>query len=196
MSRGFTLIEIVIALAIFTGISLLASFFVLDISNFSLFFGENLSVQQELQLSLIPMASEIRAMGPSSTGSYPIASAAAGSFIFYSDSDNDGLFEKIRYFMDGNIFKKGVIKPTGNPLNYDPAQENVFELVHYVTNSGSVFSYYDKNFTGIQLPLTFPIDVSAIKTIKASLIVAQNPEILPGPLNFSVTASGRNLNND
>lgn len=196
MNKGFTLVEIIIVLAVFSGIVLMVSFLTLDISSFSLFFGENLSVQQELQLSLVPMVSEVRSMGRSSTGSYPIASAAANSLIFYSDIDNDGLFEKMRYFMDGDIFKKGVIKPTGSPLTYDPTQESVYELVHYVTNFSSIFKYYDESFTGTQVPLSFPIDVSAIRTMKASLTVDRNPNVLPGPFDFSVTASPRNIDDN
>lgn len=191
--KGFTLIEVVIALAIFTTIALAISLFTLDISNFSVFFGENLSAQQELQLSLLSMAREIRAMGPSSTGSYQIASATANSVTFYSDSDDDGLFERLRYFMDGDIFKKGVIKPSGNPLVYDPAQENVYELVHYVTNGSTVFTYYDKNFTGTQPPLSFPVNAPLIKAVKASLVVDQNAGAPPLPLDFSITATARNF---
>ena len=98
--------------------------------------------------------------------------------------------------MDGDIFKKGVIKPTGSPLTYDPTQESVYELVHYVTNFSSIFKYYDESFTGTQVPLSFPIDVSAIRTMKASLTVDRNPNVLPGPFDFSVTASPRNIDDN
>ena len=175
-TRGFTLIEILIVLAIFTTLSLLIGRFALDISNFSVFFGEDLRAQQELQSSLRPMIRELRSMGPSNNGSYPIMTASATALTFYSDSDGDGLFERIRYYMEGNIFKKGILKPSGNPLTYNPAQEKTFEFAHNVTNGSAVFSYYDKNYTGSGNALSSPINIPAIKLVKVELVIDQNPQ--------------------
>jgi len=190
---GFTLIEILITMTIFISLFLVITRFSLDISSFSSFFEESLVAQQELQISLRSMVREIRSMGPSSNGSYPIMSASASSFTFYSDSDGDGLFERIRYYTEDNIFKKGVIKPTGSPLTYDPAQEKTFELVHNVTNGTAVFFYYDKDYVGSGSPLAFPVDVVAVKLIKTEVIVDQNPNALPGPISFVITAMIRNF---
>lgn len=193
MKKGFTLIEIIITLAIFTGVVIIVSFFTLDISNFSFFFGENLIAQQELQQSLKGMIREIRSMGPSNLGSYPIMSVTADSFVFYSDTDDDGLFERIRYYAQGNTFMKAIIKPTGNPLVYDPAQEKTFELAHNITNGSNIFLYFDNNYSGTENPLPFPINIPLVKTVKASLTVDQNPLTPPLPLNFSITAMIRNF---
>ncbi len=193
IKTGFTLIEIVIAVTIFTMVVLVISFFTLDISKFSFFFGENLIAQQEIQQSLRGMIPEIRSMGPSNLGGYPIMAATANSFTFYTDNDKDGLFERIRYYMDGNIFKKAVIKPTGNPLTYNPAEEKTFELVHYVTNANNIFSYFDNNYTGSESSLPFPINIPSVKTIKSELIADQNPQEPPLPLSFSITAMIRNF---
>ena len=193
MKKGFTLIEIIIALAILSGTLLVIGLFTLDISNFSIFYGQNLSAQQELQLSLRFMIREVRSMGPSNNGSYPIVSATANSVTFYSDSDKDGLFERIRYYMEGSVFKKAIIKPTGNPLVYNPAQENTFELVNNVINGNSVFDYYDKNYTGAESPLSFPVNIPLVKSLRATLTVDQNPLALPVPISFSITAMIRNF---
>lgn len=193
MSRGFTLIEIIIAASIFTMVVMVISFFVLDISNFSFFFGENLVAQQELQQSLKSIVSEIRSMGPSDNGGYPIMSAASNLLTFYSDLDGDGKFERVRYYIEGAIFKKSILESTGNPPVYDPSQEKTFELVHYVTNTNSIFSYYDDAYTGNGSSLPTPINIPSIKTIKVSLIVDQNPLQPPLPMNFSITATIRNF---
>src|SRR3989344_8127549 len=62
LSAGFTLIEIIIAMAIFSGIVFVVSSFGLDVYDFGIFLGENLTAQQELQLTLRSMVSEMRAM--------------------------------------------------------------------------------------------------------------------------------------
>ena len=193
MQKGFTLIEIIISMAIFTMVAMVISFFTLDISNFSFFFGETLVAQQELQQSLKVIVREIRSMGPSNNGSYPIIASSANSLTFYSDIDDDGLFERLRYYVEDNIFKKAVIKPTGNPLVYNPAEENIYELVNNVTNAGSVFEYYSRDYTGSEASLPAPIDIPSVKTIKVSLTVDQNPLQPPLPMSFSITAMIRNF---
>ncbi len=192
MNKGFTLIEILISVALFTSVVLIISVFTMDISSFSFVFGENLIAQQELQQSLSGMVREIRSMGPSNNGSYPIMSAGSNLITFYTDTDDDGLFERVRYYVEGGIFKKAVLKPTGNPLVYDPAQEKISELVHNVTNGDNVFSYYAGTYTGTEPALPFPIDIPLVKTVKAELIVDQNPLVPPVPQSFSITAMIRN----
>ena len=45
--------------------------------------------------------------------------------------DDDGLKEKIRYYLTGTTLKKGVIKPTGSPPVYLSANESCLaHLVH------------------------------------------------------------------
>ena len=117
-NKGFTLIEIIIAIAIFSGIILAVSMFGLDVYDFGIFLGENLNAQRELQTTLRVMASEMKAMNQSVVGSYAIESASQNAITFYSDIDGDGLTDKIRYFLENNILKKGVIKPSGSPLSY------------------------------------------------------------------------------
>lgn len=193
LNSGFTLIEILITMAIFISVLLVVIRFTLDISEFSVFFGADLTAEQELQISLRPIIREVRSMGPSSVGSFPIMTASADSLTFYSDSDGDGLFERIRYYMEGNIFKKGILKPSGNPLSYNLADEKTFELVHNIINGSTVFSYYNKTYTGSESPLALPIDIPSIKMIKVELSTDWDPKALPGPITFSISAMIRNF---
>ena len=174
-------------------VAMTISFFTMDISSFSFFFGEHLIAQQELQQSLKVIVREIRSMGPSNNGSYPIMTATANSLTFYTDIEGDGLFERVRYYVEGNTFKKAIIKPTGNPLVYNSAEEKIFELVSNVTNGGSVFFYYDNAYTGVEPSLPLPINIPLIKTVKATLTVDQNPLQPPLPMSFSITAMIRNF---
>lgn len=193
-NRGFTLLEIIVVMGILFGIMFVVVRFGLDIASFGGFLGENLSSTQELQQTFKVIKTEIRSMGPASNGGYPIESAANGSFVFYSDTDGDGLFERVRYYLEGNILKKGITKPTGNPLTYLPANEQIRELVHnIVTGSPPVFSYFPKDTDGNGAPLSTPADPSTIRLLRMSLTADQNPQQLPGPATLNILITIRNF---
>lgn len=193
-NTGFTLIEIVIALALFSGIVLATGFFLNYMSNVGIFFGEGLTAQQEVQEVFRAMITELRSMAPSNTGSYPIAEAATSSLLFYGDIDKDNLFERIRYFLDGTILKKGVIKPSGNPFTYNPANEEIsFSVRNIIATSSAIFSYYDKNYSGSEPAMTPPVNISDIRLIKVDIAINQGAQPRQIPMTFSIQVAPRNL---
>lgn len=193
MNKGFTLIEMIISIGILSAVMVAVSMFGLDIYDFGIFLGENLIAHQEIQLTLKVIISEMRAMSQSVNGGYPIESASQNSIIFYSDMDGDGFTERIRYFLDGNKFKKGVIKPSGNPLFYSGA-ENITEEIHNIYSAGgNIFGYYDSSYSGTQAELGFPINIPNIKLIKVNLTVDPNPADPSSRVNFSTSVNIRNL---
>lgn len=186
--------EIIIAMSILSGVVLAITMFSLDIYDFGIFLGENIVAEQEIQLTLRVMASEIRAMAQSVTGSYPIELASQNSLTFYSDIDGDGLAERIRYFLDGTTFKKGIITPTGAPLSYLIANEEIIEKVHNVYSAaGDIFAYYDPSYTGTQTALTFPLNISALSLININITVDQTPADSVSRINLSTSVNMRNL---
>ena len=190
---GFTLIEILIAMTIFSGILLLVSIFGLDVYDFGIFLGDNLNAQQEIQSTLRVMASEMRAMNQSVIGSYAIEGASQNSISFYSDIDGDGLTDKVRYFLDGNILKKGVTKPSGSPLSYS-GTENIIEEIHNIyIPAGNIFSYYGSPYTGTEAALAFPINIPELKLIKTTITVDQTPADTASRINLSISVNIRNL---
>ena len=126
------------------------------------------------------------------TGAYVINQAEASSFIFYSDIDNDGLKEKVRYFLIGTTLQKGVIKPTGSPLSYNPLNETISTLAENLTNV-SIFDYYDKFYDGTTAPLSLPVNTSDIRLIKITIIIDKDPNRSPTAMTFSTEVSIRNL---
>lgn len=192
--RGFTLLEILIAMGIFLLILFVVTTFGLDVSTFGGFLGESLNSQNDLQQTFKQMRTEIRSLGPASNGAYAIESATATSLAFFSDFDNDGLFERIRYFLDGTTLKRGVTKPTGNPLVYLTDNEQIKEVARSIVNNPPIiFSYYPKGVTAEGTPFPLPADVSLIRLIKISLTVDADTQQLPAPTSLSMAVALRNF---
>lgn len=199
LSAGFTLIEVMISMAILGGIMFMVSMFGLDIFNFQIFLSDAFTMQQEIGLTLTSMGVEVRAMGPSANGSYSIEAASDTSLTFYSDVDGDNAFDRVRYFVAGNVFRRGIIKPVGNPATYPLANETFKDLVNNVvlppTASQSLFVYYDQNYTGTQAKLPLPIDVNRIRIIKATITADRTPQDIKSRVDYSSTMLIRNLRN-
>ncbi|MBI5079509.1 fibronectin type III domain-containing protein [Candidatus Wolfebacteria bacterium] len=192
INAGFTIIEVMISFTVLAAVVLVVALFSQDIFKFSGFFSESLKTQQEVQQTFQSLAIEIRSMGPSSIGSYSIAEATTSTLVFYSDIDRDGLFERVKYFLNGSTLEKGVVKPTGNPLVYNLTGEAVNEVIHgVVATSSGVFSYYGADYTGSEPPMSFPINISDIRLIKAEISAQGNAK---SPVEkFSILATPRNL---
>ncbi|MDP3954049.1 MAG: prepilin-type N-terminal cleavage/methylation domain-containing protein [bacterium] len=190
---GFTLIEIVVGMSILAVAVLLISSFGLDIFNSQISFGRAIEIEQEVQQTFKILVPELRSLEPSVNGSFPISQAGSLSLEFYSDTDNDGLSEKIRYFLENNTLKRSITPPSGSPPVYDLGDEKIKEVIHDLTNASSpIFYYYDKNYTGSEPTLAFPINIPDIRVIKIQITV--DPDIVgSSPLIFSAQATPRNL---
>lgn len=172
--NGFTLIEILIASVIMLLVMFFLGSFFINIVNFKNFLDPLFTSHFETQAAIQEITPAIQTMSSSNVGSYPIAQAATSTFTFYSDIDGDDLIEQIRYFLADNILKKGVIKPTGNPLSYNPVNEKISEVIHDVVfraSTSTIFSYYDENFTGSEAALSQPVDISKIRVIGVEISV-------------------------
>ena len=193
-SAGFTFIEVMVSSAILALVVLGITLFSQDIFRFGSFFSDSLKTQQEIQQTFQSLVTEIRSMGPSSIGSYSIAEATTSTLVFYSDIDRDGLFERIRYFLDGSALKRGVVKPTGNPFVYNLSGEAVSEAIHgVVATSSGIFSYYGAGYTGNEPAMSFPVAISDIRLIKAEVSAKGNAK---SPTEkFFILATPRNLRN-
>ena len=191
ISGGFTLIEILFGVAIFLLIIGVLTLFSRNVWIYNSFVSAGLVNADNGRQILKTMTSEIRTASSADTGAYTISQAASSSFTFYSNIDNDVLKEKVRYFLTGATLRKGVIKPTGSPLSYNPANEQVSTLAPSVTSA--IFDYYDKNYDGTTASLSFPINIPNIRLIKITIVIDQDPNRPPAPTTFSTQISIRNL---
>jgi type II secretory pathway component PulJ len=191
---GLSVIEVLVGIFILSLIGLAVYSFQKDVFSLNRIISGGLTAQDEARRSLKTMSAEIRTASPSSLGAYALVQTAPSSFTFYSNIDGDSFKERVRYFLEGTTLKKGVIKPSGSPLTYDPANEVITELIHDVANgTTSIFSYYDENYDGTTQPLAEPIDISAVRLVKITVVIDRDPTQPPGPMTLTTQINMRNL---
>lgn len=191
--RGFTLIEVLVAMAITVSALTLITYYVVDITNFGTGLDQRLQTSRELASTLRTMATEVRSMNAGANGSYPIATATATTFTFYSDIDGNGTMQQVRYFLDGTTLKKGVIEPTATqPATYPASSEQVSEVVHNMV-PGTVFSYFPAGYPPQMTPLPSPINVAAVRLVEVTGTTDIDPKTPPGPSTLSIMITIRNL---
>lgn len=191
---GFTVIELLIGIFIFLLVSELIYLFQKNVYSLNGILSDSISGQEQARKALKIMSAEIRSASPSSLGSYQISQAGNFSLTFYCDIDNDDLKERIRYFLDGTTLKKGIIEPSGSPIDYS-STEQITNFIRDVENGGAaIFSYYDKNYDGTTLPLAVPLaDISAVRLIKIDVAIDKDVSELPGPMTITTQVSIRSL---
>ncbi len=192
-TRGITLIELLVGIGIFVFLSGAIVSLFLSSWKYNDIVWEQLETQNEGRAVTQAFTNELRIVSPSSIGAYPVEAASSTEIIFYTNLDADTLMERVRYFFSGRILKKGVIKPTGNPLVYNVVNEVVTEVAHDVVTSTSKFSYYGADYTGSELPLSSPINITSIRVVGIALTLEEDPNASPVPFSIESKVSLRNL---
>ncbi len=197
VKKGFTLIEMIIGIVIFVVLSLGVVALV-----------SNVLVSSNTQSTLLANSDQARKVGTglmnelrnaqvSSTGAYPLDTAGDQTLIFYSNIDGGSDMERVRYYVQNGKLYKGVIKASGNPLTYNPANETSAAVQDNLANgAGPLFYYYDGTYEGTstQVSLVQPVSVTQVKFVKLDLKVYNKGGVANNNF-YSVTASGsiRNL---
>jgi len=202
MRHGFTMIELVIVIGLVTIISLVVGIFSLDVARVGSFIEKSLQNQQSLEVTFQAMDSEVRSMGPSSLGAYPIESVSTTSLVFFGDIDRNGVFDRVRYFLPisatttvTSTLQKGIIVPTGNPLVYATSSEKITVVLRNVIipTSSPTFEYFDATYTGSQVAMSYPIDINKIRLIRVNVSADVNPGVTPKATFYTTTINIRNL---
>lgn len=98
-NTGFTLIEVIITVAIFVlAMGAVVSFILMLYKTHSYTFQQQTAVNQARK-GIETMVKEIREARDGEDGSYPIEKADDKEFIFYSDIDKDNEVERVKYFL-------------------------------------------------------------------------------------------------
>jgi len=196
ISHGLTLIETLVTIFIFTLImGVVVGFIIMAYQVHGYTWQQSMAID-EARKGIETMVKEIREAKSGADGSYPIEKAEDFQFIFYSDIDQDLAVERVRYFLQGTDFKKGVIDPTGWPIEYDSENEEIFILSKYVRNEATpVFTYYNKDWPGdiINNPLPTPARLKETKLMEVYLRVNVDPNRPPQNFDLESFVQIRNL---
>jgi prepilin-type N-terminal cleavage/methylation domain-containing protein len=194
-NRGFTMVEMMIVLAIMAMFVFVASSFQKDVFSLNTTLQSSLNAQLDARHLVKVMVTELRKASPSSLGTYPIEAASSTAITFYSDVDNNGVVDKVRYYLTGNTIRKSVTVPTGSPLTYNPANEVLSTIINNIVSSSTlpIFQYYSSNYAGTTSPLTYPLDIQAVRLVKITVIIDNDPNRSPVPIVVTSSVSMRNL---
>jgi len=173
---GFSLIEVLVVVAIAAGVVLVVSNFSNNITGLDVLVNSELQSKSDVSQTLQIMTEEIHSASVSANGAYAIDSATGTSFAFYSDINKNGQAEHVRYFYSTSTIYKGVIAPSGTPPTYPTSSEVITDVVDnaIVTTSSPLFTYYDSSYTGSQSPMAYPIAVQSIRLVKVAFTVQTN----------------------
>ncbi len=194
LNTGFSLVEVLTAIAIATVVMVAVGAFQFNIINYNRSSAVKLTNTQEAQTILKTVVREMRSMNQSTTGTYPILAGATSSITFYSDIYSDGLKEQVRYYLSSTTLYRGEIRPTGSPLAYN-GTETFKVLATGVRNASStpMFEYFASDYTGTTTAMTYPLNLTSIRLIRVNLTIDSDPNKSPVPRTFTSQAELRNL---
>src|SRR3989338_884188 len=133
---GITLIEVLVSLGIFSLLALSVAWILINSIRHNAILWEQLQTQNDGRRVLREVVDVARRAETSSIGSYPLVTTTAYELSLYANIDRDSFRERVRFFADtaSNTLRMGVIKPSGNPLTYNSANEIITVIAQSVVN--------------------------------------------------------------
>ncbi len=197
-NSGFTLVELLISIFIISMLTVVINSFARDVFYMSYTLSDSMSAQFDTRHIVNIMANELREAAPSNLGAYPLALTSDTAITFYSDLNNDGLEEQVRYLLNGANLLKGVTVPTGSPLTYNLTNEKITTLISGVVSSSTqpIFQYYPQSYAGTGSPLTQPVNIVSVSFVKITVIIDKNTNHAPSQVVVTSGVSLRNLKNN
>jgi len=183
--KGFSLVEMLVALAIFSTISILLATFLSQSLKAYRIRKEESDEQQK--------ASHImREFEKTARAATEILTADENELRFYRYFDlTSSSPTQIRYFIEGSEFKIGQTEPVGVEPNitYPQSAETIHLIVEDVENPNLIFQY----FNGEKNTLSAPVDTTKIRLIKLTISLDQDPSKPPVAVTETTEVSLRNL---
>lgn len=190
LNSGFTLIEVILSVAIFVivgiGITALAN----SIFSHNRVTGTQSADADQARKASFKLMQELRNASSSNTGGHAVGEASNQQLTFYSNVDGGTDVERLRYYISNGKLYRGLLKPTGSPLTYNAANETSVVVQNNVVNGANpLFYYYNGNYTGTEAALTQPVNITQVKLVKLDLQIDRNAS-RTGSQAYSVTSSG------
>lgn len=196
-TKGVSLIESIVLIFVFGSAVLALMGFILSAWRaYSYTFEQTVAIHEARQ-GMETMIKEIREAKIGDDGSYSLVQAGDWEFIFYSDIDRDSATERVRYFLDSNSLKKGVVEPSGDPPQYILSSEVMSILSSYVRNgtSSPIFTYYNGDWPSdtVNNPLPTLTRLNETKLMHVRLKINVDPNRPPDDFELESDTQIRNL---
>lgn len=192
MSRGLTLVEMIVVIALVTlvGAGMLSAIQYFYRGNSYVF--EAASSVDSARRGIAIALSSLREASYGEDGTYPITVAGTSTVTFYSDIDADGGIERVRFVLTNGTLYRGITNASGNPPSYAGQPASTSTVATYVRNTATtpVFTYYDSS--GTQLSTT-STNISDIASVRVDLRIDLNPSRAPNIFTLAGSATMRNL---
>ncbi len=196
---GFTLLETVIVVSIFTIVMLALTESIASFYRFNAY-----TIAQSYQVSharqgMDQLVRDLREMTFADNGTFPLVVMEDYRVGFYSDIDRDDSVEYIEYELSSTTLgsttlEKHMYNATGSPPTYGATPDTITIVSEYVQNNIQtlpIFVYYDGN----GLPATATSTVTDIRYVQVSIVVNIDPVRDPDQFVLRSSASLRNLKN-
>jgi prepilin-type N-terminal cleavage/methylation domain-containing protein len=184
-NRGFTLVELLIAISIFIAVSLIGADYVINsFKTINQDFQQSEGIKT-LRRSMEIMINEIRGANSSERGDYALAKINPSEIIFYNDVSGDDKRESVRYYLsDNDLIREIIFADAQNEYNALP----VISVLAHNISSEDIFTYYDQNGQ-----LTSLINNVSLVKINLSLLTVDSRSGLNRTLSLESSVSLRNL---
>lgn len=197
---GMTLIELLLAIAV---VSIVMQGFTTlfirtwDTNKFILEMGLASAMAQHANNKLV---TDLRGIQQSDHGAFPIAEATSMSLTIYSDIEDDGVVERVHYYLDqaSDELRVGITNPTNTqPATYPSGDQETRVLARYVVNASNdpIFYYYNDDYPGDTTtnPLTLPTSLANIQLVRIRLFINIDPIKAPNNVYIESFVDLRNL---
>ncbi len=192
--KGVTVIETLVYMAVFSILLTAISVTMITIYRAHDFAMSNTSAMVDMRRALELAVSNIKEAGFSDAGAYPVVSMSENEFVFYSDIDNDSKVEKVRFFVDGDVFKQGIIDSSGLPPTYDASTEVIKPIAWHIRNTSRgvpVFNFFNKQMQKI----TNMSKILDLRMVSLRLLIDTDTSRPPSYYDFYSSATLRNITN-
>ncbi len=191
--RGFTFVEMIVVVALFTVLSLALANTIVAFYKANAYTLEQSYEVNSARRALELLTRDLREMTFSDDGTFPLATMATNSIAFYSDIDRDNSVEYVRYALSSTTLYKYVYNATGTPITYPTTTPSetyvVSEYVRNASQATSTFRYYIEGGSAATATST----VTDVRYVLTTLIINVDPLRSPGEFTLRSTAAPRNL---
>jgi hypothetical protein len=122
------------------------------------------------------------------------------SLTIYSDIEDDGVVEKVHYYLDqaSDQLRVGITNPTSAvPPTYPSGDETTYVLAYYIVNEATdpIFYYYNDDYPGdtTNNPLSLPTSLANIQLVRIKLLINIDPIKAPNNVYIESFVDLRNL---